>query len=149
MTTPGDYADYAATRRLAAGHDVCQLCRGSSDCVPGRCGLPDLLPPDPMAQRRDRRGRSAVLMPRRPPMPEPPPRRRRGTTRTERFRMWRTTGPRGEVTTVQVAERVMRARGESVCSRCRTTVLTGQQIGLVAGEWVHVACLLGRQLSGR
>jgi hypothetical protein len=81
---------------------------------------------------------------RRPPQPEPPPRRRRGTTRTERFKMWRTTGPRGEVVTTQLAERVMRARGESVCHRCRTTVMPGQQIGLVGGEWVHVACLLGR-----
>jgi hypothetical protein len=39
----------------------------------------------------------------------------------------------------------MKARGESVCSRCTTVVLPGQQIGLVGGEWLHVACLLGRQ----
>jgi hypothetical protein len=38
----------------------------------------------------------------------------------------------------------MRARGESVCHRCGTTVVVGQQIGLVDGAWIHVACLLGR-----
>jgi hypothetical protein len=28
----------------------CQLCRAPSDCMPGRCGLPDNLPPDPAAR---------------------------------------------------------------------------------------------------
>ncbi len=79
---------------------------------------------------------------RRPPQPDPPPRPRR-SIRGER--PWRVTGPRGQVTTQQLAERVMRARGESTCDRCRTTVMVGQQIGLVGGQWVHVACLLGRQ----
>jgi hypothetical protein len=82
---------------------------------------------------------------RRPPMPEPPPRRRRGSTRTERFKFWRTSAPAGAVTVTRLAERVMRARGESVCRRCHTTVFVGQQIGLVDGEWIHVACLLNRQ----
>jgi hypothetical protein len=59
-----------------------------------------------------------------PPQPEPAPRRR-----TPVRRPWR----------------VMRARGESVCHRCGTTVVVGQQIGLVGGDWMHVACLLGRQ----
>jgi hypothetical protein len=44
----------------------------------------------------------------------------------------------------KVATRVQKARGESVCHRCGTTVVVGQQIGLVDGDWVHVACLLGR-----
>ena len=72
-------------------------------------------------------------------MPEPPPRRRRTITR----KPWRVAAPASQVTTVR-AERVMKARGESVCSRCRTTVVPGQQIGLVDGDWIHVACLLGR-----
>ena len=74
-----------------------------------------------------------------PPQPEPKPRRRIPVRQP-----WRTTAPAGQVTTTQLAERVMRARGESVCSRCRTVVIVGQQIGLVDSEWVHVACLLGR-----
>jgi len=79
---------------------------------------------------------------RRPPQPEPPPRRRR-SIRGER--PWRTSGPAGPVASTQLAERVMRARGESTCPRCRTTVMVGQQIGLVGGDWIHVACLLNRQ----
>ena len=39
----------------------------------------------------------------------------------------------------------MRARGESVCHRCRGVVLVGQQIGLVGGQWLHVDCVLGRK----
>jgi hypothetical protein len=73
-------------------------------------------------------------------MPEPPPRRRRVITR----KPWRTRGPVGDVDVTQLAERVMKARGESVCARCGTVVFVGQQIGLVDGDWIHVACLLGR-----
>ena len=82
---------------------------------------------------------------RRPPTPEPPPRRRRRTARGEKFKTWRTRGPVGDVDVTQLAERVMKARGESVCSRCRTVVFTGQMIGLVDGEWLHIGCLLGRK----
>jgi hypothetical protein len=78
---------------------------------------------------------------RRPPQPEPPPRRRRRPVR----RPWRTAGPVGEVDVAQLAERVMKARGESVCHRCGTVVITGQMIGQVDGDWIHVACLLNRQ----
>jgi len=75
-----------------------------------------------------------------PPQPEPAPRRR-----TPVRRPWRVTAPASPVDVTQLAERVTRARGESVCHRCGTTVVVGQQIGLVGGDWIHVACLLGRQ----
>jgi hypothetical protein len=39
---------------------------------------------------------------RRPPMPEPPPRRRRASSRGERFKLWRVTGPRFPVTVTYV-----------------------------------------------
>lgn len=71
-------------------------------------------------------------------MPDALPPRRRSRARRPR----RT--PAGPVAATELAERVMKARGESVCPRCRTTVVVGQQIGLV-GEWVHVACLLGQR----
>jgi hypothetical protein len=58
---------------------------------------------------------------------------------------WRTAAPAGPLTITTLASRVMRARGESVCSRCTTTVLPGQQIGLVDGNWIHVACIIRRQ----
>ena len=78
---------------------------------------------------------------RQPPQPEPPVRR----PRTPARRPWRTTAPASPVNVTQLAERVRKARSESACSRCRGVVLPGQQIGLVDGDWIHVACLLGRK----
>lgn len=44
------------------------------------------------------------------------------------------------------AVRVKKARTTGgTCPRCRTTLILGQQIGLVGERWVHVACILGRQ----
>ena len=45
------------------------------------------------------------------------------------------------------AVRVMKARGQSVCGICRTTIIEGQQIGKTSdtGQWVHTACLIRRQ----
>ncbi|HUZ53630.1 MAG TPA: hypothetical protein VMU94_14025 [Streptosporangiaceae bacterium] len=82
---------------------------------------------------------------RRPPQPEPPPRRRR-SIRGER--PWRTSGPAGEVTTVRLAERVMRARTESICPRCKCPVGVGVQIGLIPGSgWCHVRpCIVGGRM---
>jgi hypothetical protein len=80
-------------------------------------------------------------------MPEPPPRRRRGTSRTERFRMWRTRGPVGDVDVTRLAERVMRARGESICPKCKCPVGTGVLIGQVDGKWLHVRpCIVGGRM---
>lgn len=46
--------------------------------------------------------------------------------------------------TVQLACRTMKARGESVCPRCRITIYRGQRIGLVDGKgWLHIRCVLG------
>ena len=45
------------------------------------------------------------------------------------------------------AIRVRKARrGGTVCPRCLTVILIGQQIGKAPGlGWVHIACLVRRQ----
>lgn len=48
-------------------------------------------------------------------------------------------------TVTKLAQRTMKARGTSVCPRCRMTCTTGQRIGLIPGEgWCHIGCCLGR-----
>ena len=45
-----------------------------------------------------------------------------------------------------VADRVMRARRESLCILCGAVVLIGQQIARCPGrQWVHVACFIGHR----
>jgi hypothetical protein len=45
-----------------------------------------------------------------------------------------------------VADRVMRARRESVCILCRGVIRTGNQIAKCPGrQWVHVACFIGHR----
>jgi len=77
-------------------------------------------------------------------MPEPPPRRRRSV---RGGRPWRTTAPAGELTVTQLASRVMKARGESICPACRHPIGPGVQIGQVGGEWLHVVpCITGGRM---
>ena len=82
---------------------------------------------------------------RRPPQPEPAPRRRH-SIRGER--PWRVTGPRSQVTSTQLAERVMRARAESICPQCKHPVGVGVQIGLIPEVgWCHVRpCIIGGRM---
>jgi len=47
------------------------------------------------------------------------------------------------MTAVELARRTMRARAESACPRCRTTIQVGQRIGLVGAGWCHIRCILG------
>lgn len=47
------------------------------------------------------------------------------------------------MTAVRLARRTMRARGESVCPRCKMTIHRGQRIGLVDAGWLHIRCVLG------
>lgn len=55
----------------------------------------------------------------------------------------RTVSYAKDMETVQLAERTMKARGESVCPRCRMMIHVGQRIGLVAEGWLHIRCVLG------
>jgi hypothetical protein len=51
------------------------------------------------------------------------------------------------MTTIPVlADRVMKARRESVCTLCSCVVLVGQQIARCPGGlWVHAACFIGHK----
>lgn len=46
-----------------------------------------------------------------------------------------------------LADRVMRARKESMCGLCFWPVKPGQQIAKFAGEWVHSLCAIERRES--
>lgn len=47
----------------------------------------------------------------------------------------------------QLASRVKRARTTGgTCPKCRTTLIAGQSIALVAGRWLHTDCTAGRKV---
>jgi hypothetical protein len=77
-------------------------------------------------------------------MPEPAPRKRRTPAR----KPWRTAGPVGDVDVAQLAERVMKARTESICPKCKCPIGVGVLIGKVDGKWLHVKpCIVGGRLQ--
>ena len=45
----------------------------------------------------------------------------------------------------ELASRTMKARGESICPRCKTLVGVGNLIAQVDGKWLHVNCALGKK----
>ena len=46
------------------------------------------------------------------------------------------------VGSVNLAERIRKARFEGICPTCRGAIDVGQQIGLNDGKWHHSNCLL-------
>ena len=49
------------------------------------------------------------------------------------------------VPTGDFADRVMKARHESVCPKCMATILPTMRIAQVRGQWIHLRCLTVRQ----
>ena len=52
------------------------------------------------------------------------------------------------MSSLPLADRVMRARRESPCALCTDPVRTGQWIARCGGTWYHVACVV-RQITER
>ena len=49
------------------------------------------------------------------------------------------------VPTGDFATRVMKARHESLCSKCQNVIHPTQRIAQVRGQWIHLGCLVSRQ----